>query len=116
MKISRIIIALSLIGSPVHVMAAENYSDFPISDPTEACREAARPYGVAGFNSCINQEQLYYDLAKSDWPDVSAKNRSYCLNLMGKNINSAGFYWGFETCLNERLREQANETPREFHY
>jgi len=59
---------------------------------------------------------LYYDIAKNDWLNASDKNKSYCLNLMGKNINSAGFYWGFETCLNERLREQANETPREFHY
>lgn len=91
-------------------------ADFPLSDPTEDCQKATRLFGIAAFNSCINHEQLYHDIAKDDWLNVSDKNRSYCVNLMNKSINSVGFYWGFETCLNERLREQANETPREFHY
>jgi hypothetical protein len=55
-------------------------ADFPLSDPTDSCRRATRMAGTAAFNYCVNQEQLYYDLAKSDWLIVSDKNKSYCLN------------------------------------
>jgi hypothetical protein len=109
MKLSNFVIALCLAVSPVHAAP----SDLPISDPTEDCRQATRPYGIAGFNSCINQEQLYYDLAKGDWLDVSETNRAYCVKLMSKGVARA-YYQGLEACLNERLRAQAAETPVEF--
>jgi hypothetical protein len=110
----RALIALSLIGAPLQVLAADNYADFPASDPTADCRDCCGNI-IAAFNSCINKEQLYHDLAKSDWPNVSDKNRSYCVRLMSKSVPRA-FYQGLEVCLNERLRAQANETPAEFHY
>jgi hypothetical protein len=40
--------------------------DFPLRDPTNDCREATRLFGSAVFNSCINQAQFYYDVAKVD--------------------------------------------------
>ena len=114
-KIS-IVIALSLVvGSPICAMAAEDYPAFPLSDPTADCREATRLGGTAAFNYCINQEQLYYDLAKSDWVAVTNENRTYCIQLMGKGAPRT-FYQGLEVCLNQRLRMQAAETPAEFHY
>jgi hypothetical protein len=50
-------------------------------------------------------EQLYYNLAKRDWPDVSEKNRSYCVQLMSKSA-PRGFYEGLEVCLNERSQRR----------
>ena len=101
-------------GAGIHGSESLGDIDFPLRDPTDDCH-ACCDVQIAAFNSCINKAQFYYDLAYSDWPNVSNKNRSYCIQLMNKSVPRA-FYEGLETCLNERLREQANETPREFHY
>ncbi len=106
-----VVISLSIIGFQAYAAPAS----FPLSDPTNDCRTATRLFGLAAFNACINKEQLYHDVAKDDWLNVSDNNRSYCINLMNKSMNSSGFYWGFETCLNGRMRAQAAETPAEFH-
>lgn len=107
-------VVITLLISATAVGAACAAEDLPSRDPTEDCRNASRLFGVAAFNSCINQEQLYYDLAKDDWLNVSDKNKSFCVNLISR-YEPRTYYQGLETCLNERLREQAAETPAQFY-
>jgi hypothetical protein len=70
------------------------FPDFP--DPTAACQTLAaqgRPIerlrGNPGFeevvNQCIAKDQQGYDLAKDDWPALTQKNASFCVDAVSKN-------------------------------
>jgi hypothetical protein len=108
------VIALSLISATLPVFASDDYTGFPRSDPTDDCRACCGNI-TAAFNYCINQEQMYYDLAKSDWLELSDENRSFCIKLMSRG-DPRSYYQGLETCFNMKLREQASKIPQEFHY
>jgi hypothetical protein len=123
MKISNIVIALSLISAPLPTLATDwspysgldaialasedNPEIFPSRDVNADCynvvsgnhnSDAAR----SSINYCVDIVQLAYDSARTLWDIVSMEDRSYCLNDSRDTLN-----YGFYLRLNECLQVQA---------
>ena len=116
MKISIIVIALSLISAPLPTLATDwslysgldaialasedNPEIFPSRDVNAYC------YNMSGhqatINRCIDLVQMAYDSARTLWNIVSMEDRRYCLNDSRDTLN-----YGFYLRLNECLQAQA---------
>jgi hypothetical protein len=65
-------------------------------------------------NQCIEDEQIAYETAKSQWTSLTEEHRNYCL----KAANNAPYknYWLLGSCVaNYYEKMDGHQTPKKFH-